>query len=165
MAMGSNCKYMLGSSERERGCPFRQQRLFQKPPANLPWHFIGHNQSYVHSWTNSCPPGKRQALFGLGRGVLINCYWGSWNLCYWLRFSSSEIHPPIVGQLLHDGEGTIWVTGETVITSAELGWDKDMVILRVGFHDKSLCTLPSSLQNFAVQKILAIWKQWLLNPS
>ena len=39
---------------------------------------------------------------------------------------------------------------------AELGWDKDMVTLRVGFHDKSFCTLPSSLQNFAVQKILAI---------
>lgn len=121
MATGSNCKYMLASSERERGCPFRQQRLFQKPPANLPWHVIGHNQSYVHSWTNSCPPGKRQALFGLDRGVLINCYWGSWNLCDWLRFSSSEIHPPIVGQLLHDGAGTKWVTGDTIIIL--LSWD------------------------------------------
>lgn len=122
MATGSNYWYVLASRERERGHPFRKQTFFEKPPANFPWYFIGHNQSHVHSWANSFPLGKCHVLIGLDRGVLTNGYWGSWNFCDWLRFSSSEIHPPVVGLLLYVGAGMEWVTRRQ--PSPLLSWER-----------------------------------------
>ena len=96
-------------------------------------------------------------LTGLDRGGLTNCYRESWNFCDWLRFSSSEIPPPIAGLLVHDGTRMGLVTRRQPLSL--LCWgrtEEDMAHLRVCFHDNSLCHVAWKSTDFAVQKILVI---------